>query len=575
MADPHPAKTNSPVGIPCSSIDVGMIIYNERAIIEPTIGALLAAGFDSFVILDMQSTDGTVDYIRSCLGCRAQVVSFPRRSLIEYGYAEARNACAVFSTREWLLFVDADEVLISGVQDGFVQLKGDGENPDIYGIERNNLKRDSVNGADAIRVDSVETHNRLYKPTFRMRYSGYIHEEICLSGKSCYNVSGQTALIFDHCSHLKTAVDAEQKAGLYALMLLRGYNQPDLRVGTNCWWYDSHVPQHIAAYSVRAQLFAKQQGLKPEFYGALGPATRDDGRLKNLMSTLIPCAVTPATQEEVTFDLGNLRALHSAPCSRWTGTPERALWGEWNHPHEGSRTLTSIIEAAQTWNWDRFIKPDQVVIDIGGHSGDTAIPMALFAYDKATGRKGNVVVVEPNPAVVPVLNVNLALNTHLGHFHSLMAAVTAEDVEEIELADHGNAQCNGGVLGDQTLSAELTERLLSSAGIRYRTPGISLATLFSHVGNHISSDPIGFIKIDCEGYDKEILRPCRELFAEHKPVLFVEWFNWFTPEDDADLFSVINAIDYIAYDPTTLQPADVSVRIGDLLCLHRETPLTS
>ncbi len=565
---------DGPRGIPCSSIDIGLIVYNERAILVSTLEALLAAGFDSFIVLDMQSNDGTSEYIRGLLGDMVKIISMPRQSLMQYGYAEARNTCAIFSTRDWLLFVDADEVLIGGVDNGVVNIKNHGDNRDIYSIERKNLARDPDNGPDAIKVDSVELHNRLYKPSFRMRYAGYIHEEIFFAGASCYQESGQTELVFDHYSNLKTVVDAEQKAGLYALMLLRAYNQPDLRVGTNPWWYDSYMVDHMAATAVRAEAFARRQGLKPSFYGPISLRAGSDKRLQSVMSNLVPCAVTPATQDEVTFDLGVLRALHSVPCARWTGKPERALWGEWNHPQEGSRSLTSIIEAAQTWRWDRFIKPGKVAIDIGGHSGDTAIPMALFAYDKATGSKGNVVVVEPNPAVVPILNVNLALNTHLGHFHSLMAAVTAEDVEEIELADHGNAQCNGGVLGDQTLSAALTERLLNSAGVRYRTPGISLATLFSHIRAHVSSDPIGFIKIDCEGYDKEIIRPCRELFAEHKPVLFVEWFNWFTAEDDADLFKVIESIGYTPYDPSTLQRAEVNNRISDLLCLHGDVSIS-
>ena len=134
--------------------------------------------------------------------------------------------------------------------------------------------------------------------------------------------------------------------------------------------------------------------------------------------------------------------------------------------------------------------------------------MALFAYDKASGRKGNIVVVEPNPAVVPVLNVNLALNTHLGHFHSLMAAVTAQDVDEIELADpRQRRSATAGVLRESNLSAEVSKKLLQSAGVTYRTPGISLATLFRHIRDRITTDPIGFIKIDCEGYDKEIIPP--------------------------------------------------------------------
>jgi glycosyltransferase involved in cell wall biosynthesis len=140
------ADISRPPSIPCGAIDIGLIVYNERDLIGPTLAALLAAGFDRFVVLDMQSTDGTLEYIRETLGEKAHIASFPRRSLIEYGYAEARNTCAIFSTREWLLFVDADEVLVGGVENGSVILNSEGETPNIYSIKRNNLERDPENG---------------------------------------------------------------------------------------------------------------------------------------------------------------------------------------------------------------------------------------------------------------------------------------------------------------------------------------------------------------------------------------------------------------------------------------------
>jgi FkbM family methyltransferase len=221
------------------------------------------------------------------------------------------------------------------------------------------------------------------------------------------------------------------------------------------------------------------------------------------------------------------------------------------------------------YHWDSAMRPGTVAIDIGAHSGDTAIPMALIGYDAVTKTKSNVVVVEPNPAVLPVLQVNLALNAHIGNFYVVEAALTDVDVEEIELADHGNAECNGGVLEANNLSPEVTQRMHEVAGVKYRARGISLETLFREIERNIGQ-PVGFIKIDCEGHDKEIIRPCRELFGKSRPVLFLEWFAWFTPADDRDLFEVIRFIDYIAFDPITLEPATVSHRIGDLLCFHKE-----
>ncbi|MDV6331037.1 FkbM family methyltransferase [Asticcacaulis sp. 201] len=286
------------------------------------------------------------------------------------------------------------------------------------------------------------------------------------------------------------------------------------------------------------------------------------------MTDQILRAIIPLDDAETTYDLGILRKLHSVPTERWTGGNGRAVWGEWNHPGESGRSLTSIVHAPLDYHWDFVIKRGTVAVDIGGHSGDTAIPMALIGYDAVPKTKSNVVVVEPNPAVLPVLHVNLAMNTHIGDFYVVEAAITNSDMDEIELADHGNAECNGGVL-EGGLSADLAKKLRDVAGVKYKARGVSMETLFHQIETDIGQ-PVGFIKIDCEGYDKEIIRPCRDLFAKSKPVLFVEWFAWFAPDDDRDLFDVIKSIDYVPYDPITLQPASLSKRIGDLLCFHKD-----
>jgi glycosyltransferase involved in cell wall biosynthesis len=271
-------------GIACSSIDIGLITYNERAMLELTLSALLEAGFDSFVVLDMQSDDGTAEYVSERLGDRVKIISFPRGSLMEYGFAEARNICAVMSKREWILFVDADEVLIEGVENGFVTIKSHGQTPDVYGVIRNNLQSDPDGGSNGIKVHSVETFNRLYKPTLRMRYAGYIHEDIHYSGVSCCNAGGQTNLVFDHHSLLKTSVDRVQKEGLYALMLLRIYNQPDLRGHTYPWWYESYVPDHLALLTERATEFAQQHGVPTSFYGPIPQGATSSNGPKSLVA---------------------------------------------------------------------------------------------------------------------------------------------------------------------------------------------------------------------------------------------------------------------------------------------------
>ena len=547
-------------GIDCGEIDVSMIVYNEAPIIGGSVASLVRAGFDSFVVLDMGSDDGTVELLRTMLHGKLKLFQFPRSSLLKHGYAAARNVCAVHCKRRWTLFVDADEILINGTRNGFVEVDYAGEAADLYSMERRNLS--TVTPKSKI-VGSVERHSRMYRPSPAIQWNGYIHEELHGNGRALSHA--ESRLVFDHYSAVKQVADLEVKNGLYATMLLRGSKDRDVRLGTNDWHYDVFVPAHADLLKTRATVYAEANGLDPIYH----PEHVSAPDIKDIMADESFFETFERDElRECSLDLSDVRTLHSTSVQPWTGRADRALWCEWRHPGEGSRSLTSILDSFRASNWERFIRPGVTTFDIGGHSGDTAIPLALFSYDLEKSVGANVIVVEPNPAVKPVLAVNLALNTHLGRFHLLSAAVTQDDVDEIELADHSNAACNGGVL-QAGVSKKVEDRLAEVAGIRYKARGVSMSTLFAEA-KKLSPAPIGFIKIDCEGYDKEIIRPCRDLFAEDKPVLFVEWFAWYEPEDDADLFKVIDDIGYLPFDPISLKPANVGTRIFDLICVHRD-----
>lgn len=547
--------------IPCSSIDIAMIVYNEGEIIAKSIAPLVDAGFDSFVILDMNSTDGTATVVKELLGAKCSIHSISRKYLIEHGYAGARNLCAAYCQREWVLFVDADEVLIGGTENGRVIINQVGPNDGLYAIERFNLAEDPQ-GLKERYVRTTENHNRLYQPKFWQKWLGYIHEEIHSGDNSGHSFNGHSALKFDHYSELKKANDVDQKNGLYALMLVRAYNYPAVRAGTNSWWFDTYVPEHFPTLSMRARRFAVAEGIPHKFY---------DPKSEPASSTASTILFKTFTEDGEGASLparSALRTLHTVKGDRWMGTPSRVLWFEWDHPGETSRPLASIIEAAEAFHWDKFIKPGHVAIDIGGHSADTAIPMGLLCYDQLTRTKGYVIVVEPNPAVIPVMDCNLAINTHIANFYSVPVAITMRDMDSIELADHGNSQCNGGVL-ESGLSNTVAQKLEDVAVFRYTAPGMSMETLFASAKRLSSGQPISFVKLDCEGYDKEILRPCKDLLAQDKPALFVEWFDWFEAEDDADLFAVIDSLDYAPFDPVTLAPSSLERPTSDLLCVHK------
>ena len=93
-------------------------------------------------------------------------------------------------------------------------------------------------------------------------------------------------------------------------------------------------------------------------------------------------------------------------------------YAEWLHPSEKQKSLNQKqIDALR-----EFLKPNDIAIDIGAHTGDTTLPMAL-----AVGKGGCVFALEPNPYVFPVLEKNSKLNMEKTNIIPLMFAAVAED----------------------------------------------------------------------------------------------------------------------------------------------------
>jgi FkbM family methyltransferase len=234
-----------------------------------------------------------------------------------------------------------------------------------------------------------------------------------------------------------------------------------------------------------------------------------------------------------------------------------------DHKHGGDLTIDRIFDYyLKKQHWDKWIQPGMTVIDIGGHAGDTAIPMMARC-------RSTVLTVEPNPHVLPYLAFNCGVNQHLGKFVIATEAVTDKVGNDFIFGDHRNGMCNGGILNekwdDATANkiAGMTENCINVAGMpleamceKYLTP--------EEINN------IGFVKTDTEGHDIEIIRSSRKFLQRHKPVLFTEWFFAYSEKDTAELFKVINDAGYQAFYPETMQPADPSIRSDDLVCIHRD-----
>lgn len=234
------------------------------------------------------------------------------------------------------------------------------------------------------------------------------------------------------------------------------------------------------------------------------------------------------------------------------------IFADWNHPCQSIVDWKSyILKHIKEQRWGQFIKPGQIAIDIGAHIGDTAIIMGLL-----TGSEGMVMSFEANPSVMPILEANQCLNKEQMNIKVYNLAIMQEQ-GVYEFADHGNMWCNGGY-------TESTDHLNNDKIQKIQVKGVNLCQFLKDEFKEEYDEvvkKIGFIKIDCEGYDKEIIKSIKPLIAESKPVLYVEWFDWFGANETEDLFSAIENIGYCCYDPKSLEKADRGNKIPDLLCL--------
>jgi FkbM family methyltransferase len=185
----------------------------------------------------------------------------------------------------------------------------------------------------------------------------------------------------------------------------------------------------------------------------------------------------------------------------------RVEYAQWLHPGEGAKTITQ----ASADELRTFLRPGDVAIDIGAHTGDSTIPIAL-----AVGTAGCVLALEPNRFVFPVLAKNAQLNQDKTRIVPLMFAATPEDGEfEFEYSDPGF--CNGG-------RHEGIGRWRHAHAFRLPVAGRNLDSYLRRECPDLLPR-IKYIKVDTEGYDLTVLTTLSSLIAERRPHIKAEVYK--------------------------------------------------
>lgn len=204
-------------------------------------------------------------------------------------------------------------------------------------------------------------------------------------------------------------------------------------------------------------------------------------------------------------------------------------YAQWLHPGEGKKSFSSANIAF----YKQFLKEGDVAIDIGAHTGDTTVPMAI-----AAGSTGRVLAFEPNPYVFKILEKNASLNPKLANITTECYAATEEEGKFI--FNYSDASfCNGG------FSSEI-ERNNHHHNYELEIQGKNLQKeLKKHYSDLLPK--LSLIKVDAEGYDKDILMTIQDVINEFRPSLLVECYKRLTKNERSELYQVITQNDYHLY----------------------------
>lgn len=201
-------------------------------------------------------------------------------------------------------------------------------------------------------------------------------------------------------------------------------------------------------------------------------------------------------------------------------------YAQWLHPYERTQTIAQ----AEVDGLRRFIRPGDFAIDVGAHTGDTTIPMAL-----AAGHTGCVLALEPNPYVFKVLQMNAGLNPALTRIEPHCVAATERDGAHV--FHYSDASfCNGGFRSQQRWRLFRRKHPLAVAGRNL------LDLLRTEYADWLPR--LAYVKVDAEGYDRAILASILPVLRDRQPVIRTEVFRKLVASERRDLYDLLAAAGY-------------------------------
>lgn len=211
------------------------------------------------------------------------------------------------------------------------------------------------------------------------------------------------------------------------------------------------------------------------------------------------------------------------------GSYGKVKFANWQNPLVDEKSITE----KNVQFFEKFLKKGDLAIDIGGNVGQISLFMGLV-----TGKDGLILSFDPNPYVFEILTQNATLNPDKTNIKPYNYAITETDGDFYYSSSEASFN-NGGI------SAEKNNKH-GKYSLETKIKGINLEKFLEKTYPEKLSF-LKLIKIDTEGYDKEIIKSISNLIVKYKPVVISECFDKSGPEDRFEQFELFDSKGYSVF----------------------------
>ncbi len=161
-----------------------------------------------------------------------------------------------------------------------------------------------------------------------------------------------------------------------------------------------------------------------------------------------------------------------------------------------------------------LVQAGRDAVEVGANMGSHTVPLARLVA--ANGRR--LMAVEPQPVVFQNMCANVALNRLLNVHTENCACSDAPGWLSFDLPDYTATGNFGGVTMNPLLAQAPAQGAVQAAALagRQRVRSVPLDDLLD------DSWDVGFLKIDVEGFEQQVLQGARNTLARHRPIIYLE-----------------------------------------------------